>query len=637
MPLNIETFSNIHGGNAFFKAVSHPLVGAKMADLLNDLKGHTIAIYDPLQQMEAFAQFHDLSSLHITGYYVQDIAHLDKSYAGKKAQPVTELKNSSAPAVLIAAFDTSKLADQVRHLLPKGIRVFSFDALRLPDAMMSDKARYLSPINFATNFAFFRDAQGHHTRIATANYWAGYGAGDAGFWCCLFGEDGKVLAQWQEKLPATPGASIIIDSKEVRARFKLPEFTGQLFIHATGIKGHDIVKYALDTYGDKDDTLSCTHDANSWPSDFYAGLPAPANDEEVHFWVQNSQPFPIPKGEIVLNLMGRNENAALKVEVAPFASLRLNVADLLPDARWPQQLEVNAGKYIVRPRYEVKRANGRVRMAHVNVERSDLKTDPQLAKLGPLMGKGFILPAPILPLETYASFVLPTPMARDTQHFPLKALIYDAEGQKIMETRLGNLPRHHASLVDVKALLKKDNKNLTSGYGHIELVYDFDAGQEADGWLHGLFRYVDEKTGHGADSSFGSHIFNTALVYKNEPQSYAGRPPGLTTKLFLRLGQAPYDTFCHLIYPASTPWHAQSDTALILTSAAGKDVATKNIKIPCSGSHRFVVREVFDEAALKTAGEGAYVTIRDVTCRLFGYHGLLNGTASFSLDHMFGF
>ena len=34
---------------------------------------------------------------------------------------------------------------------------------------------------------------------------------------------------------------------------------------------------------------------------------------------------------------------------------------------------------------------------------------------------------------------------------------------------------------------------------------------------------------------------------------------------------------------------------------------------------------------------GGYVLIRDTTCRLFGYHGLIRDGAAFSLDHMFGF
>jgi len=29
--------------------------------------------------------------------------------------------------------------------------------------------------------------------------------------------------------------------------------------------------------------------------------------------------------------------------------------------------------------------------------------------------------------------------------------------------------------------------------------------------------------------------------------------------------------------------------------------------------------------------------VRDTTCRLFGYHGLIDPEGRFSLDHMFGF
>src|SRR5215469_12689193 len=92
-------------------------------------------------------------------------------------------------------------------------------------------------------------------------------------------------------------AGIVIDSTEVRARFGLPEFTGQLFLHAIGAVGHDVVKYALDTYGSGNEaSLSCTHDANAWPSDRYAGVPAPAEGERVVLWVQNSHAVPIPAG-----------------------------------------------------------------------------------------------------------------------------------------------------------------------------------------------------------------------------------------------------------------------------------------------------------------------------------------------------
>ena len=145
------------------------------------------------------------------------------------------------------------------------------------------------------------------------------------------------------------------------------------------------------------------------------------------------------------------------------------------------------------------------------------------------------------------------------------------------------------------------------------------------------------RNGHAAETSFGSHIFNTALVYRGEPQSYHGTPPGLSTRLFLRLGTEPWDTICHLIYPASTPWHESSETQLVLTRRDGTEVARRKIAIPCGGSRFFRYRETFTEAERMAAGEHAYVLIRDTTCRLFGYHGCVNGDSAFSLDHMFGF
>ncbi|MBT5659686.1 MAG: hypothetical protein HOJ02_05970, partial [Rhodospirillaceae bacterium] len=143
--------------------------------------------------------------------------------------------------------------------------------------------------------------------------------------------------------------------------------------------------------------------------------------------------------------------------------------------------------------------------------------------------------------------------------------------------------------------------------------------------------------GHIAETIFGGHIYNTPIIYKDEPQSYIARPPGLSTRIFLRIGPAPLDTMCHLIYPASLPWHEASDTKLILCNGAGEEVAEKIVSIPCGGSLHWRYHDMFDEAERKRAGDGPSILIRDVTCRLFGYHGLLNGNTAFCLDHMFGF
>ncbi|NIA68734.1 hypothetical protein HBA54_09040 [Pelagibius litoralis] len=636
MALNIETFSNAKGGNAFFKAIGHPLAARKATALLADLKAAPLAIYDPLGFARAFAEIYDLSGLDIQAVYVQDLEEIGSEILGQKAQPVTDLAAAAATKVLVTAFDAERLIAHVRHLLPAGTEVVSLDEMRLPEAMLTNRRNYLDSLNFATNLVFFRDGDGHHTRLATANYWSAYGARAPQAWCCLMDAQGTVLAEWQDALPGA-NASVVIDSKELRERFGLYTFTGSLFLHICGIAGHDIVKYALDTYGDDDAVLSCTHDANSWPADLYGGLPAPKEGEQVLLWVQNSHPAAVPAGSVGLNLMGDDAIAWLDEEIPPFGTRAIDTAALLPAARWPQQIEVQAGKHFVRPRYEVI-ANGatnppRRRIAHANVERVDLKPDPRIPELANLLGKGFILPAPILPRERFRSIALPTPMSTCQANLPLALFAYDPQGKEIGVKRLGKLPRNHATSVDIADIL--DGQDLD--WGHMELVYDFAEGGEADGWLHGLFRYEDKTSGHIAETSFGAHVFNTVMTYKGEPQSYAGRPPGLSTRLFLSFGPQPYRPLCHLIYPASTPWHAKSQTNLMLHDANGDLIAEQEVQIACGGSLLWQPADYFSATEIETAGPKGYVIIRDTTCRLFGYHGLMNGEKAFSFDHMFGF
>ena len=633
MPLKIETFSSLKGGNSFFKAITHPAVAEKAARLLQRLAAaKRLAVYDPLGFLEGFAACHDLSAAHLAGSYVQAVTEIGAPRLGRPAEPVTALTQSGADLVFVAGFDADKLVQHIAHLVPAGAETVTLDAMRLDETLLTNPRNYLDPLNFATNFAFFRDAEGQHTNVVTANYWRGYGAKETTFALTLFDGAGGVLARWRETLGGD-GAVVILDSREIRARFGLGPFTGQLFIHAVGAAGHDVVKYALDTFEDEGPSLSCTHDANAWPADFYAGLPAPRGDEQVVLWVQNSLPLPIPEGGIALNLMGDEHIVPFPQSIAPFSTVALNVASLLPEARWPQQIEITAGKHIVRPRYEVSRRDGtatRRRIAHPNVERTDLKPNPDLPKLA-LLGKGFILPAPILPVAEWRSIVLPTPMARSQEVLPIAAAAYDASGKEIGRQHFGRLARRDSVALDLDEL-----SSGIGGFGHVELTYDWDAGSEADGWLHALFRYEHRASGHAAESSFGAHVFNTVLTYRDEPQAYAGRAPGLSTRLFLRVGAAPFDTLCHLIYPASTPWHAQSATDLILRDRAGGEIAKRRVAIACNGSLFWRVSEMFDESALSAAA-GGYVVVRDTTCRLFGYHGLTGAGGRFSLDHMFGF
>ena len=621
--LAIQTFDARQGGNVLYKAFAHPLAAEAIARLAAALRG-ALAVYDPDGVADALFALHPEMPAPVE-LFVHDSEQIGQRRAGCRAQPLTDLPQSAAGMLLIASFDAGRLVQRIRGMLPPGMGLATLDEARLPASMLTNPRRYLDTLNFATNYAFFRDADGLSTRLVTANYWAGYGAGAVRLWLRLFGEDGAVLAEWEQALPDGVGG-VAIDSAEVRARFGLGPFRGQLFLHAIGVAGHDVVKYALDTYGTGGEpSLSCTHDANAWPSDRYAGLPAPREDERVVLWVQNSHAAPIPAGTLSLDRMGAEQPVTLDEDVPPFATVALDVERLLPGLRWPAQIEFRSGRHVVRPRYEVVQ-NGRTRIAHVNVERADLKPDPGIPALSNLLGRGYLLPFPVLPGERFSTVVQPTPMAESQADLPIRLDVFAPDGRLVSERFLGRLPRNHDLALELDA----------EG-GHAELVYDFREGGGADGWLHCLARYQDRRSGHAAETSFGAHIFNTVMTYKGEPQSYNGPPPGLTTRLFLRLGEGGQRSFAHLIYPASAAWHPRSTTRLFLHDAAGVVIAEEALAIACSGSAMVWPDEVFGAALLARAGARGYVMVDDRTCRLFGYHGLMDGRGGFSLDHMFGF
>jgi hypothetical protein len=633
--LDIETFDQLAGGQSFFKAIGHPLAAQKVPPLMDALKAQgPVAVYDPQGWLTPFCQIHPLTNIDVTDVYVQRFEDIGQNRLGHVTQPVTQILETSPKTLFIVSFDEELLTSHLTTFLPRDCRVFSLKDLKLPPEMLTNTRTYLDPLNFATNFAFFRDEDNLHTRLATANYWTSYSGKPARVWCHLLDTQGLPLVTWDEHL-THPGASFVLDSKEIRKRFGLDAFCGQLFLHVVGAAGHDIVKYGLDIYSDDGRVLSCTHDANAWPAQYYAGLPAPTKDEDVILWVQNSHPCPIPGGAIKINLMGREETAVtLDQEVAPFATLPVSLKHLMPGVHWPAQLEILAGKHFVRPRYEVIRAQTR-RIAHANVERTNLTNDTKLKDLAPLFGKGFLLPAPILPWDRWQSEVLPTPMARSQQTLPVTLLVYGADGHEMGEYRFGCLKRSDSVALIVNDVIKNVPDIARKGYGHMELVYDFEAGYEVDGWLHALFRY--ESNDHQTESSFGAHIYNTALTYKTQPHSYRGAPPGLTTRLFLPTGATGTQAVCHLIYPVSTSWHPLSNTDLILHNAAGEALALEKILIPCGGSRFWTLSDIFSQKEIQKAGENAYVIIRDTTCRLFGYHGLQNTQGRLCLDHMFGF
>lgn len=618
MTLNIKTFAN-QKPCTFFKALGHPAVKEKLETLKALVS--SVSIYDPEGHLGDFVAMTGLRAP--SNVYVQAVESV-----GPGRSLLTQLQVDKPSKLFVLSFEPEKHVPHIRHLLPKDCEIISLQPLRLPDAKLTDPKNYLSDLNFSTNFAFFREGNGWHTRLKTANYWAKYGSQNVKLWAILFDETGKQLVEWEEDLSPSVH-SVVIDSREVKKRFNLPDFTGQLFIHLTGTKGHSIVKYALDTFHDEG-MLSATHDANAWPPEYFAGLPAPREGEKVILWLQNSHSVTVPAADVSLNLMGDERKVFLKNDIPPFGTYAVDVSTYFPDAQWPQQIELHAGHYFVRPRYEVVNAKGYRCMAHINVERNDLKPDLKAKEEQDILGKGYILPAPLLPMDRYLTSLLPTPMSRELTAMSLLVHVYDKEGKQVVVHSLGDLPRH-----GMTSLRLNDIVDLGQDYGHVELLYDFKGRGDVDGWLHGLFRYEHKTLSAQAETSFGSHIFNTPFTYKNEPQSYKGPPPGLTTGLFLRVDDD-LETLCHLIYPTSTSWHPTSQTSLHLYTKEGQKIAEAEFAIPASGSRLWIYQDTFSQAD-RAKARGGYVIIQDPTCRLFGYHGLRTKEGHFSLDHMFGF
>jgi hypothetical protein len=630
--LEIETYDNLRGGNVAYKALAHPVAAEALARIAVSLnRTGPVAIYDPSGIAGVLLAL--APEIEAEGIYVHDSLAVGQKCGTHRTRALIELGTASVSNVLIAAFDAPRLTARVKPFLPSGAAAITLDEAKLPASLITNPVRYLDAVNFATNFAFFRDDDLFGTRLTTVNYWAAYGAKAVSFFMRLYDASGRVLAQWQEKVPEN-GGGFVVDSGDVRRRFRLQAFVGQLFIHVVGAAGHDIVKYALDVYSTNGGgSLSSTHDANAWPADRYAGLPAPLPGERVVLWVQNSHAAVIPAGAMALDRMGADSPVSIETDIPPFATHPVDVSVLLPGVTWPSQIEFRAGRHVVRPRYEVGR-NSRTRIAHVNVERNDLQVDQGIKTMPATLGRGYLLPFPILPRSRFRTWVQPTPMTISAMRIPLRVDVFSNDGSKIAEKFLGVLPRNHCFALDFDDLLGVD---VLADGGHAELVYDFRAGGDADGWLHALFRYEHRGTGHVSESSFGAHIFNTLMTYRNEPQSYNGPPPGLTTKLFLKLGTGEFESFAVLMYPASARWHERSNTKLEMHRHTGEVLASKNIEIACSGSMMIYPSAEFGSDALREAGLGGYLLIRDETCRLFGFHGLDDGAGRFSLDHMFGY
>src|ERR1700744_2536862 len=185
--LRIQTFDARAGGNVIYKALAHPLAAEALGRLYARLEG-PVVLYDPDGIADALMAMYPGP---FDGLFVHDISAVGETRGGLTARALTGIGDSGARTVLVAAFDAARTVQRIAHMAPKGAAVLTLDDVRLPDDLLTNRARYLDKLNFATNFAFFRDADGLHTRLVSANYWAGYGAPNVRLWLRLFDMDGR--------------------------------------------------------------------------------------------------------------------------------------------------------------------------------------------------------------------------------------------------------------------------------------------------------------------------------------------------------------------------------------------------------------------------------------------------------------
>ncbi|MDE8346682.1 MAG: hypothetical protein POH28_11005, partial [Acidocella sp.] len=161
--LDIETFDNLRGGNVVYKALAHPCAAAALRDLARD--AGVTAIFDPDGIAGPLLAL--CPDFTVEGVYVQDTLAVGRVRGGHVARAVTDLAQARVDSVLIAAFEAGRVAARLTPFLPKGATVLTLDAAKLPAPMVTNAARYLDPVNFATNFVFFRDDGRFGTRLTT--------------------------------------------------------------------------------------------------------------------------------------------------------------------------------------------------------------------------------------------------------------------------------------------------------------------------------------------------------------------------------------------------------------------------------------------------------------------------------------
>ncbi len=310
-------------------------------------------------------------------------------------------------------------------------------------------------------------------------------------------------------MPAGPGG-IALDSREVRARFGLPEFTGQLFIHAIGAAGHDVVKYALDTYAPRQRRQPLLHPRRQRLAVRPLCRPARAAAGRAGGAVGAEQPrLADPGRRHGARPHGRRAAGhAGRARSAPSPAAALDVAELLPGLAL-----AGADRVARRPPCRAAALRGdaraaarasRMSMSSAPISRPT-RTSRRSANAARPRLSAAVAGAAARPLSHASCSRRRWPRRRPTCRCGSTCSIRD--GRKVAEHFLGCLPRDHDLALDLDDLLPAGRCSPRAGMPSWSMISATAAAPMA-----GCTRSCATRTapsGHVAETSFGAHIFNT--------------------------------------------------------------------------------------------------------------------------------
>ena len=645
--LRIETFSNSQRRQRLFQGGDASAGGARGAGAAGPAgRGPGRGLRSRRAAPTAFAELYDLGATRPRRLLRAGRRRaIGRTVLGRAAQPVTETRRMPArDACFVAGLRRGARRRCTSAIsLPAGAEAASLDAMRLPDELLTNRARYLDPLNFATNFVFFRDAARPLTRGSSPPITGRATArGDGAVAACCSTRLARRSAEWRETV--APGvAAIVLDSREIRRRFALAR------IHRPALPPRG--RRGRPRRGE----IRARHFRRATPG---RASPAPTTPipgrrismpacrrrpraRRVTLWVQNSQPCAIPAGRDRAQPHGRCTRSRRSTAPSrPSPPTRSTSPTLLPEARWPQQIEMRAGKYFVRPRYEVQRAGpsaaSPMSMSSAPISRP-IRASPSSAICS---ARAISLPAPVLPRDA-----LPLAGAADadgdrrSSDLPVALVVYDRAGREVARQRFG---RARAAPIGRRST----STTLLNGTRAARRLWPCRAAlrfqrRRRGRWLAARRSSATRHraSGHAAETSFGAHVFNTVLTYKGEPQSYSGRAPGLSTRLFLRLGDgaARHALPSDLSGLDAVARDERAPTSCCTTAPAPRSRSVA-VAIPCSGSLFWRYHETVRRG---DAGAGRRrMPISWFATRPAGFSAIMGFSGAggaFSLDHMFGF